>query len=45
MSDKSRLSFDARHNNLLATKNNYFQNIATGTITNAENWGASVDEV
>ena len=45
MSDKSRLSFDVRHNNLLATKNNYFNNIATGTITNAENWGASLDEV
>jgi hypothetical protein len=45
MSDKSRLSFDVRHNSLLATKNNYFKNIATGTITNAENWGASLDEV
>ncbi len=45
MSDKSRLSFDVRHNSLFATKNNYFNNIATGTITNAENWGASLDEV
>jgi hypothetical protein len=45
MSVKSRLSFDVRHNALLATKNNYFNNIATGTITNAENWGASLDEV
>jgi hypothetical protein len=45
MSDKSRLSFDVRHNNLFATKNNYFQNIATGTITNAQNWGSSLDEV
>ena len=39
MSDKSRLSFDVRHNNLLATKNNYFKNIATGTITNRRELG------
>lgn len=45
MSSNSRLSFDARHNSLFATKNNYFNNIATGTVTNAENWGASLDEV
>src|SRR5581483_10816141 len=45
MSDKSRLSFDVRHNALLATKNDYFQNIATGTVTHRENWGSSVDEV
>ena len=45
MSQKSRLSFDVRHNNLFATKNNYFQDIATGTITNRENWGSSLDEV
>ncbi len=45
MSDKSRLSFDVRHNNLFATKNNYLNNIASGTITNAQNWGASLDEV
>jgi hypothetical protein len=45
MSEKSRLSFDVRHNSLLATKNNYFQNIATGTLTHAENWGGSLDEV
>jgi hypothetical protein len=45
MSDKSRLSFDVRRNNLFATKNNYFKDIATGSITNRENWGSSVDEV
>jgi hypothetical protein len=45
MSEKSRLSFDARHNVLLAEKNDYFNNIATGTITNAQNWGGSLDEV
>lgn len=45
MSEKSRMSFDVRHNSLLASKNNYFNNIATGTITHAENWGASLDEV
>ena len=45
MSDRSRLAFDVRHNSLVATKNNYFNNIATGTITNRENWGSSLDEV
>jgi hypothetical protein len=45
MSDKSRLSFDVRHNNLIALKNDYFNNISTGTLTHAENWGSSLDEV
>ncbi len=45
MSDKSRMSLGVRHNALDATKNNYFQNIATGTISSRENWGASLDEV
>ena len=45
MSDKSRMFFDVRHNSLYATKNNYFNNASNGTITNRENWGASLDEV
>jgi hypothetical protein len=45
LNEKNRLFFDVRHNTLFATKNSYFQNISTGTITNRENWGASLDEV
>jgi hypothetical protein len=39
MTDKSRLSFGVRHNSLFALKNDYFNNISNGTITNRENWG------
>jgi len=45
MTDKSRLFFDIRHTDYLQTKNNYFNNIATGSILFRTNWGASVDEV
>ena len=45
MSDKSRLSFDVRHTDYVQTKNNYFNNISTGSILFRTNWGASVDEV
>lgn len=45
MSDRSRLSLDVRHNALFAKKNDYFQNIASGIITDRENWGGSLDEV
>ncbi len=45
MSNKSRMSFNVRHNALFAKKNDYFQNVASGQITSRENWGGSVDEV
>ena len=45
MTDRSRLAVDIRHNALDATKNDYFQNIASGTLTRQQNWGASLDEV
>jgi len=45
MSDRSRLALDVRHNALDAKKNDYFQNISSGTITSRENWGSSLDEV
>ena len=45
MSERSRLAFDVRHNALAAKKNDYFGNIASGTITARENWGTSLDEV
>ncbi len=45
LSDRNRLALDVRHNALAATKNDYFQNIASGTITSRENWGSSLDEV
>jgi len=45
MSERSRLFFDARHNNEFQSKNNYFGNLATGTNLTRENWGATLDEV
>jgi hypothetical protein len=45
LSESNRLAFNVRHNALFATKNNYFDNISNGAITNRENWGASLDEV
>jgi len=45
MNDRSRLSFDIHHVALKAKKNDYFQNISSGTITDRENWGGSLDEV
>ena len=45
MSERSRMSFNVRHNTLAAKKNDYFGNIASGQITSRENWGGSLDEV
>lgn len=45
MSTRSHLFFDARHNNRLQAKNNYFGNAATGVTLTRENWGGTVDEV
>jgi hypothetical protein len=45
MSNRSRLSFDARHNSLFQDKNNYFGNTSTGQYLLRENWGSSLDEV
>jgi len=45
MSERSRLSFDIRHNNEFQTKNYYFNNPSTGSNLTRENWGATVDEV
>src|SRR5262249_13228229 len=45
MSQNSRLSFNVRHNALFAKKSDYFQNLASGTISSKENWGSSLDEV
>jgi hypothetical protein len=45
MSTRSRLFFDARHNNLLQSKNDYFGNLSTGQTLLRENWGATLDEV
>lgn len=45
MTERSRMFFDIRHNYRVQAKNNYFNNVATGTDLARENWGASVDEV
>jgi hypothetical protein len=41
MSDRSRLALDVRHNALAATKNDYFQNIASGPLRPARIGGAA----
>ncbi len=45
MSSKNRLFFDTRHTNYLQTKNNYFNNVTTGSILTRENWGLTLDDV
>jgi Carboxypeptidase regulatory-like domain len=45
MTDRSHLFFDFRHNNRVQEKNNYFDNISTGTDLARENWGTTLDEV
>jgi hypothetical protein len=47
MSERSRLSFNFRHNYQLQSKNNYFGNNAHGIASNLRriNWGSTVDEV
>lgn len=45
MSDKSRLFGDVRHTDYTQSKNDYFNNIAEGSLLYRNNWGMAVDEV
>ncbi len=47
MSDRSKMSFNARHTDYLQSKNNYFGNNAHGlaSLLTRGNWGGTVDEV
>jgi hypothetical protein len=45
MTDRSRLAFNVRKTDYNQTKNNYFGNIAEGSILTRANWGATLDEV
>jgi hypothetical protein len=45
MSDKSRLAFNVRRTDYGQSKNNYFNNIAEGSLLTRANWGATLDEV
>ena len=45
LSDRNRLSFDARHNYRKQSKNNFFDNSATGNFLYRINQGASLDDV
>jgi hypothetical protein len=45
MSDRSRMFFDIRRTDYSQTKNNYFDNISTGSALYRVNTGVSVDEV
>lgn len=45
MTDRSHLLFEIRRTDYMQTKNDYFGNIAEGSILTRQNWGGSVDEV
>jgi hypothetical protein len=45
MSDRSRLFADIRHTAYVQSKNDYFNNIAEGSLLYRDNWGMAVDEV
>lgn len=44
-SDRDRVFFDIRRTDYQQTKNNYFDNISTGSILTRANWGGSLDNV
>ena len=43
MSDRSRLAFNVRRTDYSQSKNNYFNNIAEGSLLYRQNWGATID--
>ncbi len=45
MSDKSRMAFNIRRTGYQQSKNNFFSNIAEGSVLTRANWGATLDEV
>ena len=45
MSEKSRLAFNVRRTGYSQVKNNFFSNVAEGSILTRANWGATLDEV
>ena len=45
MSDKSRLYFNLRRTGYNQLKNDYFDNVAEGTLLYRNNWGGTLDEV
>jgi Carboxypeptidase regulatory-like domain len=45
MSEKNRMFFDIRSTGYSQLKNNYFNNISTGSLLYRNNWGGSVDDV
>ncbi len=45
MTDRARMFFNIRHTDYIQTKNNYFDNISTGSTLTRGNWGLSFDNV
>jgi hypothetical protein len=45
MSERSRLYADVRHTDYYQSKNDYFDNVAEGSLLYRDNWGVSADEV
>jgi hypothetical protein len=45
MSQRNRIFMDIRRTGYLQSKNNYFGNLATGSLLTRDNWGSSFDDV
>ena len=45
INDRNHLYGDIRHTDYLQSKNNYFGNLAEGSLLNRNNWGLSLDEI
>ncbi len=45
INQRNRTYFNVRHTEYYQTKNNYFQNIATGSNLSRSNWGGTLDHV
>ena len=45
LNSKNRTYFNVRHTDYYQTKNNYFDNVSTGSNLSRSNWGTTLDHV
>jgi len=45
VNNSDHLFFDIRHTDYIQSKNNYYNNITTGSLLTRQNWGSSLDNV
>jgi hypothetical protein len=45
VNERDRVFVNVRHTDYAQTKNNFFNNISTGSILTRENWGSTVDNI